>query len=63
MPDKTAPGDADRQQKIWQDRAAKLSQKNAAAEDYAAAYDEVNQFLRDHGDPALHRNPDGSIYG
>jgi len=63
MPDKTVPSDADRQQIIWQDRAAKLRQQNAAAEDYAAAYDEINQFLREHGDPALHRNPDGSIYG
>lgn len=66
MPDETTPAqnaEAARQETIWQTRAASLRQASADSADYAAAYDEVNQFLREHGDPALDRGPDGSIYG
>ena len=51
-----------RQKAIW-DRWAKTLDTDPSAENYALAYDEINAFLRDNGDPMQDRGADGTIYG
>jgi ubiquinone/menaquinone biosynthesis C-methylase UbiE len=50
------------QNEIWQKWAVRLKSAKSE-EEYAQAYDEVNAFLRDFGDPALGRKGDGTVYG
>lgn len=50
------------QQRIWEKWADTLK-KDPSKENYAKAYDEVNAFLRDQGDPARGRAADGTVYG
>jgi len=47
---------------VWA-RWAETLKKDPSAENYARAYDEVNRFLREQGDPARNRSADGTIYG
>ncbi len=53
---------ADKQQELWLRSRERLGMSPTAA-DYSQAYDEINSFLRLHGDPAKHRQPDGTVYG
>lgn len=50
------------QNRIWEKWSTQLKQASSP-EEYAQAYDEINSFLRDHGDPGLKREVDGTIYG
>ena len=50
------------QDAIWAKWADTLK-KDPSPENYAKAYDEINAFLRDQGDPGRSRAADGTIYG
>ncbi len=50
-------------QKVIWEKWADILKTDPSPENYAKAYDEVNAFLRDKGDPARGRSADGTIYG